>query len=279
MVKKMKIGAIIQARLNSTRLPHKVLMPLPFPDGKTILEHVIAAAEKSNKFNGIVVATSNSASDDKLADFLTQKHTVFYRGSEDDVLSRFYEVATEHAFDVIVRLTADNPCLDPEIIAATIEQHILQENDYTRTTGLPIGMNLEIMSYKALKAAHEEGKRPSDREHVTGYIFDHPDKFKVQLLPISFANADFADFRLTVDYASDYALLNLIFNQFSGSDFKGAAIYDFWQQHAWVQEINKTNYQKKTYADPQEELSDAVKLLKFHNFETAAAQLTSEIGK
>src|SRR4051812_36367375 len=96
MVKKLKIGAIIQARLGSTRLPNKVLLPLPFNGKLSILEQVLLRAEKSNKFNEIIVATSTNAVDNFLADFFGQKHTVFFRGSEEDVLSRFYEAATLH---------------------------------------------------------------------------------------------------------------------------------------------------------------------------------------
>lgn len=280
MVEKLKIGAIIQARLGSTRLPNKVLLPLPFNGELSILEQVLLRADKSNKFNTIIVATSDNTTDNVLADFLQRKHTAFFRGSEEDVLSRFYEAATEHELDVIVRLTADNPCLDPNTIADTIDQHILLKNDYTRTTGLPIGMNIEVMSYQALKTAFEEAKDKHDREHVTSYLYANPEKFKIHFQPYSFENEAFSNFRLTVDYPSDYAMVNLIFDNFgSENTFSMDELYLFWKQNLWLEDINKSNFQKRIYADPKEELSDAVKILKFYNFETAADLLTSEIEK
>ncbi len=276
----MKIGAIIQARLGSTRLPNKVLLPLPFNGKRSILEQVIFRAGKSNKCNEIIVATSDSKTDDALAGLLTQNHSVFFRGPEEDVLRRFYEAATEYELDVIVRLTADNPCIDPKTIAETIDQHLLLKNDYTRTTGLPIGMNIEVMGYKALKAAFEEATSPSDREHVTSYLYANPEKFKVHFQPYTFKNEAFSNFRVTVDYPSDYALANLIFNHF-GTEvaFSAEELYEFWQQNPWIGDINKTNFQKRIYASEKEELKDALQLLKFYNFETAADLINAKLEK
>lgn len=276
MVKKLKIGAIIQARLGSTRLPNKVLLPLPFNSGISILEQVIMRAESSDKLNAILVATSTNPADDLLANFLEQKNTVLTRGSEDDVLSRFYEAATLHELDVIIRLTADNPCLDPTIIREAIDQHLLLKNDYTRTTGLPVGMNIEVISFKALKTAFEEATNNHDREHVTSYLYANPEEFKIHYLPYALPDKTFADFRLTVDYPSDYALANLILDHFgSGQMFTVKELYNFWLANKWLEEINKNNFQKRAYANPEDELTDAVKILKFYNFEEAAAILTS----
>jgi spore coat polysaccharide biosynthesis protein SpsF len=271
MVKKLKVGAIIQARLGSTRLPNKVLFSLPFNSGKTVIEHIVARAEASEIFNQILVATSQKASDNGLADFLVAKNIMVSRGDEDNVLQRYYNAAASNSLDIIVRLTGDNPCIDPHLIKEAVQFHIIQKNDYTKTTGLPIGINLEVFSFTPLQKAAKEAHRPEEKEHVTAYFINNPELFKIGILPYEFGMQAFSDFRVTIDYASDFALINLLFTKFINQPLFGIEeLYDFWNQNQWVIEVNNNNFQKRTFKTLAEEKEEASKILTFLGMQHAS---------
>lgn len=197
----MRVGVIIQARMGSTRLPGKVLKPIA---GQALLDHVLGRLSLLAYPVKVVVATSELPQDDVIAQHCLTRGVSIYRGSETDVLDRYYQCARENRFDHVVRLTADNPFTDMEELQRLIEQHLAQHNDYTHSFGsMPLGVGAEIFSFAALEKSALEGHAPNHREHVNEYIQEQPDVFRIGVLEIP-ATKRSADLRLTVDTEVDY---------------------------------------------------------------------------
>lgn len=197
----VKIGIIIQARMGSTRLPGKVLKPIA---GKMLLDHVIGRLAQLGHPVGIVIATSNLPQDDVIAQHCSDKGVNVFRGSETDVLDRYYRCARENRFDHVVRLTADNPFTDMEELRRLIEQHLSERNDYTHSFGsMPLGVGAEMFTFAALERSAHEGHAPNHREHVNEYIQENPDIFRIGVLEVP-ASKRKPDLRLTVDIEEDY---------------------------------------------------------------------------
>ncbi|MCR5889655.1 NTP transferase domain-containing protein [Hymenobacter sp. J193] len=236
-----RVGAVIQARMGSTRLPGKALLPLPLGGPLTLLDRVISRARCSG-VAVVVVATSTLPADDAVASAARQAGAQVYRGSETDVLARFQEAAALHQLDTIVRLTADNPAIDPHYVRQALQQQHLNRADYTHTTGLPLGTNLEIISGRALALAHAQARQPDEREHVTPYLRRHPELFQLQELDLATQHPGWASFRLTVDYPSDYALLHTLYTTLP-TDFGLAEVAALYEQYPWLPLINADNQQ------------------------------------
>jgi spore coat polysaccharide biosynthesis protein SpsF len=243
------VVAIIQARLGSSRLPGKSRLPLPLSavgDEHTILGHVVRRARQAATVSEIVVATTTAPLDDELAALATRLGVGVFRGSEQDVLGRFVgALAAASPAPTVVRLTADNPAIDPAMLDAAVVHHLAIGADYTHTTGLPLGTNLEILSTKALRQAHHEGQQPDEREHVTPYLRRHPELFRLETLALAVPPA-VAALRLTIDYPSDYALLSLLFAEL-GPDFSltgPAGLPTLLARHPWLGSINAANVQR-----------------------------------
>jgi spore coat polysaccharide biosynthesis protein SpsF len=197
----VRVGIIIQARMGSTRLPGKVLKPIA---GKALLDHVLGRLSLLEYPVKIVVATSDLPQDDAIANHCLACGVTVFRGSETDVLDRYYQCAQENRFGHVVRLTADNPFTDAEELQRLIEQHISQHNDYTHSFGaMPIGVGAEIFSFAALERSASEGHAANHREHVNEYIQEHPEIFKIGVLNVPTAK-QCPDLRLTVDTEHDY---------------------------------------------------------------------------
>lgn len=235
---------IIQARMNSSRLPGKVLLPLPLNGLTSVLGHVVARARQLAEGQRVVVATSTRADDDPLVVAAQALQTPVFRGDEQDVLGRFGGALAAHDADVVIRITADNPAIDPAFMRAAVAHHLATQADYTFTTGLPLGANIEVISAPALRRAAAEATRPEEREHVTPYLQRHPDLFRLETLPLTVSHA-LAGLRLTLDYPSDYALLNLLFSQLPG-DFSltdPAGLPALVARFPWLAHINNQNTQ------------------------------------
>ena len=235
---------IIQARMNSSRLPGKVLLPLPLNGPTTVLGHVVARAKQLAAGQRVVVATSIRTDDDPLAAAAQALQTPVFRGDEQDVLGRFGGALAAHDADVVVRITADNPAIDPAFMRAAVAHHLATRADYTLTTGLPLGTNIEVIGALALRRAVAEANRPEEREHVTPYLRRHPELFRLETLPLTVPPA-VAALRLTLDYPSDYALLHLLFSQlpanFSLTD--PAGLPALAARFPWLAHINNQNTQ------------------------------------
>jgi len=240
--------ALIQARLGSSRLPGKSRLPLPLGavgDAQTILGHVVSRARRATSISKIIVATTKQTLDNELVTLADRLGVGVFRGDEQDVLSRFAG-ALAHAGDVqtVVRLTADNPAIDPAFLDAAVAHHLATGADYTHTTGLPLGTNIEVISTAALRRAHAEAQQPDEREHVTPYLRRHPELFRLATLALAVPPA-VAALRLTIDYPSDYALLNLLFTEL-GTDFSltdPAGLPALLAQQPWLAAINAGNEQ------------------------------------
>jgi spore coat polysaccharide biosynthesis protein SpsF len=166
-----------------------------------------------------------------------------FRGDEQDVLGRFAG-ALAHAgdFQMVVRLTADNPAIDPTFIDAAVAHHLATGADYTYTNGLPLGTNIEVISSTALLRAHREATAPDEREHVTPYLRRHPELFRLETLALA-VPPTVAGLRLTVDYPSDYALLSLLFSDL-GPNFLLTDLVDLLARYPWLAAINADNVQR-----------------------------------
>ncbi|GAB2719785.1 cytidylyltransferase domain-containing protein [Paenibacillus thermoaerophilus] len=205
----MNVAAIIQARMGSTRLPGKVLKKIL---GKPLLEYQMERVSRAQTIHDIVIATTIKESDDPIVQFCQQLSIPYYRGSEEDVLSRYYEAATQFHVDVIVRLTSDCPIIDPNVIDKVVEHYLENKDQYDYVSNVvtrtyPRGLDTEVMPYQTLKRAHEEAKDLSWREHVTAYIYSHPDRFRLGNV---FNEKDESQHRWTVDTEEDFLLIRNI---------------------------------------------------------------------
>src|SRR5690554_2820553 len=205
----MKVGAIIQARFDSSRFHGKVLKNLPFDSDQTLLSQIYNRLSQSEVIDEIIVATSNELNDDIIEDYAIQNDYLYFRGSKNNVLKRFVNTIEARNLNVVVRITGDNPVVLIDILDSVIQKHIDSKFDYTRNLNLPYGTSFEVINANILKDIYyNQSTTISDQEHVTIYIKNNREKFKIkeidhQLEPI--------DFRFTVDYPSDYAAMNIIF--------------------------------------------------------------------
>lgn len=213
------VVGIVQARMKSTRLPGKVLKDVC---GRPMIGRVLSRARTSKLVHDIVVATTDDKADDAIVALCMECGWKFYRGSEVDVLDRFYKAACQYNADVIVRLCADNPLLDGEVIDMVVRAYLsdYQRFDYASNTlppqTFPIGMGVEVFSFSALERAWREDTNLKWREHVTAYMYKHPDKFK--LLRIS-NHQDYSFIRWTVDTKEDLELVRTVYKYFGDESF------------------------------------------------------------
>jgi len=255
----VNVGAIIQARSNSARLKNKVLLPLPFNGAKTILNHIIDRISLCNEIKKIIIATTSNIEDDIIEKKSIADNVDFFRGSENNVLERFYFAAKKFNLDIIIRLTADNPCIDPLIITQVLSQHINKKADYTDSNGLPLGMNVEVISFEALEKSFLNAKELYELEHVTPYIYKRTDVFKIQTINFNI-NPKLSDLRFTIDYPSDYAFSSLIFDKLyeKNNCFGLSEIEVLLREFPWLKYINTNNYQKKSFNSIDEEIDAAM---------------------
>ena len=195
------LGVIIQARMGSTRLPGKVLRDIA---GKPLIDHIIGRLAELRQPATIIVATSHLPANDVIAKHCKTLGVICFRGDEHNVLARYVACATHHAFDHVVRLTADNPFTDIIELDRLIDFHFQQRNDYTHAFGhLPIGVGAEIFSFAALKQSALEGRMPNHLEHVNEYIQENPSLFRIGTLDVP-AEKIAPELRLTVDTHDDF---------------------------------------------------------------------------
>jgi len=208
----MRTIAIVQARLGSTRLPNKVILPVS--NGIPIIEVLLSRLRQSKKIDKIILATSTVPCNDTLVEYVTKLGYDVYRGSENDVLDRYYQAAILHNSDVVVRITGDCPLIDPEVVDLVINAFTLSDIDYVSNTlppTYPDGLDVEVFSFSALKNAWENATDKADREHVTTYIRESG-KYKTQ----NIVNVDDSSHeRWTVDEQEDYNVVKSIFDYFS----------------------------------------------------------------
>jgi spore coat polysaccharide biosynthesis protein SpsF len=202
------VVALLQARANSTRLPGKVLRPLL---GMPMLARQIERVQRARCIDWLVIATSNHASDDAIADLGRLLGVEVYRGSLDDVLDRMMQAARAHDPDWIVRLTGDCPLADPVLIDAAIEIAVTGDHDYVSNAlepTFPDGLDVEVVRASVLETAWREAVLPSEREHVTSFVHTRPDRFRIAKLR---NGEDLSALRWTVDEPADFELVEIIY--------------------------------------------------------------------
>ncbi|MGS0973004.1 MAG: cytidylyltransferase domain-containing protein [Candidatus Izemoplasmataceae bacterium] len=209
----MKIGAIIQARMGSTRLPGKVLLDLK---GKTVLNHVIERVKQSKLIDEIIIATTTNDRDTPIIDEALRCGVKVFRGSEDDVLSRYYYAAEENKLDVIIRITSDCPLIDPIILDNIIQVYLDNNYDIVSNAGtlqetrtFPRGLDTEVFSFEKLSEAFNKANETYQREHVTPYIYENSRNVYYYKNKV-----DFSSYRLTLDTKEDFILISKIYNTF-----------------------------------------------------------------
>lgn len=196
-----RLGIILQARMGSLRLPGKILMPI---GNKALLDHILHSLQRLRHTATTVIATSETSKDDIVEKFCAERAVACYRGSEANVLDRYYQCATAYDFRHIIRLTGDNPFPDIEELDNLIDLHLVSGTDYANSfASLPMGVGTEIFTFTALARSWQEGKAPHHLEHVNEYILENPQMFKTALLPVA-ASKNRPDLRLTVDTMEDY---------------------------------------------------------------------------
>ncbi|MGG3804442.1 cytidylyltransferase domain-containing protein [Metabacillus fastidiosus] len=213
----MKIAAIIQGRMGSTRLPGKILKTI---NGKTLLEYQIERVKQAKTIEQIIVATTTRENDQLIVDLCRKIGVDYYRGSEEDVLSRYYEAAKNFNVQVIVRLTSDCPIIDPEVIDKVVNRYMNDQlsTDYVSNTldrTYPRGLDTEVFSLRALEKVHQEAFLQRDREHVTSYFYTNPDLFKLQSVKNKY---NYENYRWTVDTEEDFELIQLILGKLYNPD-------------------------------------------------------------
>jgi spore coat polysaccharide biosynthesis protein SpsF len=207
-VPSVNVVAIIQARMSSTRLPGKVLLPLA---GKPVLEHVVSRIAQCSTIDAIVVATSLDPSDDVIEQWSREHAVTCFRGSLYDVLDRYYQAARVHGADVIVRITADCPAIDPTIVDKVVQGYLDSSSDFFGMAGeFPDGLDCTVFSFSAIQRAWREATLPSEREHVGPYIEKNPHLFKSGKLELF---SGLAHLRWTLDEPQDLTFLQEVFSR------------------------------------------------------------------
>ncbi len=261
----MKIGAIVQARTSSTRLPEKVLKNLPFDTDITVLEQVIRRLKRSKMLNEIIIATTSDKNDEKIVNIAEKENIPWFRGSKDNVLERYYLAARENNLDIVVRITSDCPCVDPDIVDMLVEHHINSNSDYTSNTltrTFPVGLDVEVISFNALKKCYYNAENDLEKEHVTMYVHNNLDSFKTE--NVNALNESYGpQIRITLDTEADYVLLCAVFDYLYKKDifFKSEDIINLFKDKPWLQLINKKIMAKKSFETFEDELNEAVRLL------------------
>ncbi len=256
----MNIVAIIQARMASTRLPGKILADLA---GQPLLYRVVGRAQQAVRLDRVAVATTNRPADAAVAQLCEARGFLCFRGSEQDVLDRYYQAARQFGADVVVRLTADCPLLDPAIIDETIRAFQEGAYDYvsnTLTPTYPDGLDTEVFSRAALEKAWHEAQLPSEREHVTPYIWKHPEAFRLGSVQNT---EDLSLLRWTVDEPADLEFVRRVYARLGAeATFGMPEVLALLQAQPHLGDLNahfqrNEGYQKSTRTDAADAAASA----------------------
>jgi spore coat polysaccharide biosynthesis protein SpsF len=236
--------AIIQARTGSTRLPGKVFLNLA---DKPMLVRCIERVQKSKKLDDVVIATTTKQADDKIVTLCNEEGWNYYRGSENDLLDRYYNAARKFSAKKIVRITSDCPMIEPLIIDQVIEKffELLPDIDYVSNVfpirTYPRGLDTEMLSFDTLERCWKEDTNPAYREHVTQFIQHNPQRFRISGIQ---NETDLSSMRWTVDTPEDLEFVQRIYNHFGNGNFTWIEALNFLHQHLELLEINRHIKQK-----------------------------------
>jgi spore coat polysaccharide biosynthesis protein SpsF len=257
----MKVVAIIQARMSASRLPGKVLLDI---GGEPMLARVVERTRRSQGVNQVLVATSQEQADDPIEAFCTQRGYSCFRGSLHDVLDRYYQAAKSHSAEIVVRITADCPIIDPLVIDQTLMAfygngpNLISETDPIRTLfkyepvpawdfaanrlpppwkrTFPIGLDTEVCTFTALEIAWHEADQPHQREHVMPFLYEQDHRFRILLVN---HDPDFGNLRWTVDTPQDLELLRQVYKRFGDrDDFSWLEVLELFKREPELAKIN-----------------------------------------
>jgi len=233
------IAAIIQARTNSTRFPNKIFASI---EGQPLISHIVKRLSQSKMIEKTVIATSLNDADNYIEEWCNTNNILCFRGSEDNVLERFYQTATKFNIDIIVRITADDPFKDAEIIDEVINLLINEKLDFCCNNNpptFPEGLDTEVFTFDALKKAYEFAVDPFDLEHVTQYFYRNPGKFKQKNLKNI---VNLSSYRWTIDEPEDLEFAKIIYSKlYKVNNYFGyREILKFIEENPNIIEINKS---------------------------------------
>lgn len=248
------ILAVLQARASSRRLPNKVLLPIL---GEPMLARQIERVKRAKRIDKLVLATSINAEDAPVADVGARTGVGVYRGSLDDVLDRYFQAAAPHQPDYVVRLTGDCPLADPAVIDRVIDAVVEGGFDYGTNAiqaTWPDGLDCEVMTFAALTRNWREGKTTVEREHVTPYIYNHPDLFKIIHVK---GESDLSGLRWTVDEPRDFEFVTRIYDALYPQNpaFTSDDVLSYLADHPEVVELNASIERNEGYRLSLEKLA------------------------
>ncbi|MDH3348768.1 MAG: glycosyltransferase family protein [Desulfobulbaceae bacterium] len=245
----MKVVAIIQARMGSTRLPGKVMKLLA---GKTVLAHVIERVLACPLLDQVVVATTELEQDDAIVTEAVRCGAAFFRGSETDVLARYYGAARAAEAEIVVRVTSDCPLFDPQVLTAMLKQFLAADAeggavDYLSNSlekSFPRGLDAEVFTFVALEKAFRKATKDYEHEHVTPYLYQHPEEF---VLSCYNNKRDLSRYRWTLDTPDDFLLISEIYRRLGGGGgiFSTESVLQLFEQQPELFEINAHVQQKQ----------------------------------
>lgn len=243
---KRRTCVILQARITSTRLAAKVLMEIC---NKPIIYLVIERLKHCKRIDDIILAIPDTKQNDVLEEYAVKTGCHYSRGSETDVLSRYFQTAKQFNVADIIRVTADCPLIDPVLVDFMIEYYLAEKVDYAAIDVdkyYPRGLDAEIFNFETLKKVDTEAHQSYEREHVTPYIYKHPELFKIKFLEAE-KKLTRPEIRLTIDTQEDFNLVNEIFKNLYSEDkiFLTEDVIDFLDSHPELLLINKDITQKK----------------------------------
>jgi spore coat polysaccharide biosynthesis protein SpsF len=244
----MRVCCVVQARCNSTRLPGKVLLPL---GGKPVIEHVLRAVLAASLVNDVILATTVNEADEPLARIAKKLGVRLFRGSEQDVLGRFVAALAQDDAGAVVRITADDPLLDPRVIDKVIQSYLEGQVDYASNIlqrSWPRGMDTEVICREALERSNRDANLEEHREHVTIFVRTHADLFRLRNVTAP-KDEVWPELRLCIDTREDYEMMQQIFLAFPFETQRPNIneIIRWLRAHAEVATINAGIVQKSVF--------------------------------
>lgn len=232
----MDFTAIIQARMDSARLPGKVLMKI---NGITVIECLLEQLSYSKLLTDKIIATTTETADDQITRVVKSLGINFFRGNQSDVLDRYYQCAKQFSIKNIIRISGDAPLIDPSIVDRTIQLYQKSNLEYVNNFSknrFPIGTEVEVFSFSTLEKAWQNAIKPSEREHVTSYIYNNSDKFSIDYLENT---SDLSNLHWTVDRKEDLEFVKAIYKNINGKPILLEDILKLLDEQPSLLEINK----------------------------------------
>jgi len=240
----MHVVAIVQARMGSTRLPGKVMKNLL---GEPVLTRDVNRIRRAKCIDEVVIATTTEPEDDVIVALCEKEGWHYFRGSENDLLDRYYRAAQAFGAGVVVRITSDCPMIDPGVVDKVIGEFLSLrgEVDYVSNTlslrTFPRGLDVEVMTFEALERAWREDNNPAWREHATPYIYKNPEKFRLHRVT---NEVDLSHHRWTLDTPEDLLFIQTVYEHFGNDYFTWTDVLQYLDQHPEVVKINSDVRQK-----------------------------------